>query len=166
MMDNAFPIKKHNQQHLDLWLTHPCFFLWKRPFPHPLRQLHLGFNIIPTNPRLICYDVLNKVFITIGTGKQFLTDFNTVLFLIISQQMRHEFVLTRYIWSFSIKIWWQGPMLMPTSSATYGTVSWRFLRITAWTLLTWFLFVDVESRPGLGSSWTDILPSSKCLNHS
>jgi len=47
MMDNAFPIKKHNQQHLDLWPTHLCLFWLRRPFPHPLRLLHLGFNIIP-----------------------------------------------------------------------------------------------------------------------
>jgi len=57
MMGSAFPIKKHNQRHLDLWPTHRAFFGSRRPFPHPLR-LHLGFNIIPINPRLIsCYDV-------------------------------------------------------------------------------------------------------------
>jgi hypothetical protein len=61
-----------------------------RPFPHPLRRLHLGFNTVPINPRLIyCYDVLKNVFVY--TGKQFLTDFNAVLFLIASQQTRHEF---------------------------------------------------------------------------
>ena len=27
MTDSASPIKKHNQQHLHLWLTHPCLFL-------------------------------------------------------------------------------------------------------------------------------------------
>jgi hypothetical protein len=34
------------------------FFFWSRkPFPHPLRRLHLGFNIIPIHPRLFsCYD--------------------------------------------------------------------------------------------------------------
>jgi len=68
------------------------FFWSRRPFPYPLRRLHLVFNIIPINPRLIsCCDVLKKVFIAICTGKQFLTDFNAVLFLIVSQQTRHEF---------------------------------------------------------------------------
>jgi len=87
-----FSIKKHNQKHLDLWPTHPCFGS-RRPLTHPLRRLHLGFNIIPINPCLIsCYDVLKKLFITICSGKQFLTDFNTVFFLIISQQTRHEFL--------------------------------------------------------------------------
>jgi hypothetical protein len=48
--------------------------------------------LIPINPRLISfYDVLKKVFITICIGKQFLTDFNMDLSLIISQQARHEF---------------------------------------------------------------------------
>jgi len=74
-------------------LTDTSVLFWsRRPFPHPLRRLHLGLNIIPINPRLIsCYDVLQKVFITIYTGKQFLTDFNMVLFLIVIQQPRHEF---------------------------------------------------------------------------
>ena len=92
MMDNAFPIKKHNQYYLDLWRTHPHFFWSRWPFPHPLWWLHLGFNFIHINSRLIsCYDVLKKVFITICVGKQFLTVFNTFLFLIVSQQMRHKF---------------------------------------------------------------------------
>jgi len=86
MMDNAFPIKKYKQEHLQLRPTHPCFFGSRRPCPHPLQRSHLGFNIIPINLCLIsCYDVLKKVFITICIGKQFLTDFNTVLFLTISQ---------------------------------------------------------------------------------
>ena len=64
----------------------------RRPFPHPLRRLRLGFNIVPINPRLVsCYDVLTKDFIIICTGKRFLTDLNTVLFLIVSQQTRHEY---------------------------------------------------------------------------
>jgi len=57
-------------------------------------------------------------------------------------------------------------MLMPTSSTTFRTVKRRFTRITARTLSTWLSFVDVEDRPGLGSSPTDILPSLKRLNHS
>ena len=58
-----------------------AFFGQGDPFPHPLRQLHLGFNIISINPRLIsCYDVLKNVFVTIGIRKQFLTDFNMVVF--------------------------------------------------------------------------------------
>jgi len=43
-------------------------------------------------PSLIsCYDVLKKVFIAIYIGKQFLTDFNTVSFLIITLPTRYEF---------------------------------------------------------------------------
>jgi len=62
MMCNAFPIKKHN---LELWPTHPRFLWSRRPFPHPMRRTHLGFNIIPINPCLTtCYDVLKKFSIT------------------------------------------------------------------------------------------------------
>ena len=93
----------HNEQCLSNQKTQPKSalifdrliraFFWSRiPFPHPLRRLHLGFNIIPLNPRLVsCYHFLKKVFITSCIGKQFLADFNTVLFLIVSQQTRHEF---------------------------------------------------------------------------
>jgi len=59
-----------------------------------------------------------------------------------------NFELTGCIWRFSIKIWWQDPMLMPTSSATSRTVKWQFPRITAWAILTWSSFVDVEGHPG------------------
>ena len=62
--------------------------------------------------------------------------------------------LTWHIWSFSVKIWWQDPMLMPTLSATSRTVKQQFPRITAWTLSTWSSPVDVEGRSGLGSSLT------------
>ena len=57
-------------------------------------------------------------------------------------------------------------MMMPTSSAASRTVKRRFRWIIARTLSTWSSFVDVEGRPGLGSSPTTILPSLKCLNHS
>ena len=121
-MDNAFPIIKHNQQHLNLWPTHPCFFWSRRPFAYPLRRFHLGFNITPVNPRLIsCHDVLKKGFVTISIGNQFLTDFNTVLFLIVNKRGTN-FALKRRIWSFSLKILWQDPMVMPTSSATSRAV--------------------------------------------
>jgi hypothetical protein len=61
------------------------------PFPI-LRRLHFGFNIIPKNPRLFCcYGVLKKFSITICIEKQFLNEFNTALFLIISQNTRYKF---------------------------------------------------------------------------
>ena len=42
MMDNAFPIKKHKQKHLDLWPTHPCFFWSRRPFPQSYPYVSLN----------------------------------------------------------------------------------------------------------------------------
>ena len=161
MMDSAFPIKKRNQHHRYLWPTHPCFFGGsRRPFPHPLRRLQLGFKIIPIIPRLIsCYGVLKKVFITIYIGKHFLTDSTRFSFWSSVNKYGTNFALTRRIWRFSVKIWWQDPLLMPTSSAASGTVKRRFPWITARTLSTWSSFVDVEVLPGLGSSPTDILPN-------
>ena len=66
-----------------------AFFGRGDPFP-----IHCDDCILPSTsyPHLIsCYDVLKEVFITICIGKKFLTDFNTVLFLIISQQTQHKF---------------------------------------------------------------------------
>ena len=167
MMDNAFPIKKHNQQHLDLWPTHPCFFWSRIPFPHPLWQLHLAFNIIPINPRLItCYDVLKKVLLPFALASSSWLISTRFSYWSSVNKRGTNFAMTRCIWSFSIKIWCQDPMLMPISSAASLTVKQRFPQITAWTLTTWSSFVDVEGRPGLGSSPTEILPSLKRLNHS
>jgi hypothetical protein len=47
MMDNAFPIKKHNQQHQIFDRLTCVFFCLSRPFIHALQRLHLGFNITP-----------------------------------------------------------------------------------------------------------------------
>ena len=153
----TFPLKKHNQQHLDLWPAHPCFFWSRTPFPHPLRRLHLGFNIIPINPRLIsCYDVLKKVFITICIASSSKLISTRCSFWSSVNKRGTNFTLTRRIWSFSAKIWWQDPVLIPTSSATFLIVKRRFPRITTRTISTWSLFVDVEGHPGLGSSPTDI----------
>ena len=90
----TIPVQSKNTTNITLIFDRliRALFWSRRPFPHPLRRLHLGFNIIPTNPRLIsCYDVLKKVSITICIGKQFLTDFSTALFLIVCRQTRHEF---------------------------------------------------------------------------
>ena len=78
---------------------------------------------------------------------------------------RTNFALTQCIWSISVKIAWEDPTLMPTSSVNSRTVKWWFPWITSWTLSTWRSSVDVEGRPGLGSSLNDVLPSLKHLNH-
>lgn len=123
-----------------------CFrFLVRRLFPH----LHLGFNTMAINPRPIsCYDALKKVSMTFCIGWQFLTDFNAILFLIVSQKIRHEIC----IWSFSVKTSWQDIVLMLTSLASPLAVKQRIPRITAWTLSTWSSSVEVEGRPDLGLS--------------
>jgi len=127
--------QKHNQHHLDLWLTYPCFFWSRRLFPHPLRQLHLGFNIIPINPHLIsCYDVLKKVFITICIGNSSWLISTRFSFWLSFYKRGRNFAMMRRIWSFSVKIWWQDPVVMPTSSATSWTAKQQFPQITAWTL--------------------------------
>jgi len=60
--ENALQIKKHNQYTLIFDRLISVFFWSRRPFPHPLRRLHLGFSIIPINPRRITfYDILNAL---------------------------------------------------------------------------------------------------------
>lgn len=89
-----------------------------------------------------------EVFIIIGSGKQFLADFNTALFLIVSQQTQHEFCTDAKHLKF----------------ITHNLMA--FSRIIARTLSTWSSFVDVESRPGFGPSPTNNLLCSKHWNHS
>jgi len=128
--------QKHSQQHLDFWPTHQCFFFWsRRPFPHPLGRLHLGFNIIPINPRLVsCYYVLKKISLPFALASSSWLISTRFSFWSSDNKRGTNFAQTRRIWSFSVKIWWQDPMLMPTSSATSRTVKRRFPRITARTL--------------------------------
>ena len=73
-------------------MTESSMLFWsRRPFPHPLRWMHFGFNIIHISPWLLpCYDILKNVFFTICFGKKFLTDFNTILFLIVRQNSRQK----------------------------------------------------------------------------
>ena len=105
--------QKHNQYHLELWPTHPCFFWWMRLFPHPVWRLHLAFNIILINPHLIsCNDVLKKVFITICIGKQVLTVSTQFSFWSSIKKRGTNFALTQRIWIFQQKFdgkilyWW------------------------------------------------------------
>ena len=71
-----------------------AFFWSGRQFSHPLRRLHIFFNIVAVHPSFItCDDIFQKVFISIRTIKQLLTDCDTVLFLCICR--------------LSVKIWWQ-----------------------------------------------------------
>jgi len=55
---------------------------------------------------------------------------------------------------------------MPTSSATSRTVNEDFHESQQELSRHGRRFFDIEGRPGLGFSPTDILPSLKCLNHS
>jgi hypothetical protein len=91
-------------------------FWSRRPYPHPLWRLHLGFNMILTNPRLIsCYDVL-KVFITICTGKQFLT-FQHGSLCDHQPTNTAQTLHWRYTSEVFVNIWWHDPMLNSASSA-------------------------------------------------
>ena len=76
-------------------LTDSSFFLWgaevKETLSSSTVMIASWFQPHTHKPTShSCYDVL-KVFISICIGTQFLTDFNTVLFLIISRQTRHKF---------------------------------------------------------------------------
>jgi len=100
-----------------------------------------------------------KVFITICIGKNFLISTRFSFWSSVNRSGTN-FALTRPIWSFSAKIWWHyaDAHFVSNFSDSYTTIST--------TLLTWSSFVDVEGRPGLGSSPTDIQPFLKRLNHS
>ena len=69
--------------HLHIRATLTCYFWSWRQFSHPLRRLKFCFNIVAVHPSFItCYDIFQKVFISIRTIKQLLTDTDTVLFFV------------------------------------------------------------------------------------
>jgi hypothetical protein len=58
------------------------FWSW-RQFSHPLRRLHLCFNIVAVHQRFVTsYDILQKVFGSSRMIKQLVTDCDTVLFVV------------------------------------------------------------------------------------
>jgi len=68
-------------------------------------------------PRLIpYYDVRKKIFITVCFGKQFLTDFNALHFLIGSQKAQHELWTDATRLNFSLKLSWHDSLSVSTSS--------------------------------------------------
>ena len=77
-----------------------------------------------------------------------------------------NFVATRCMLSFSVRIAWHDPKLMPTYSAISLIVKRRFWRIKWRTALMWMLSVDVEGHPLRESSSIDVLPVLKQQYHS
>ena len=132
--------------------------------PHPLQRLHLGFNIIHINPRLISnYDVLKNILLQFAlASNSWLISTMLSVWLLVNKHGTN-FALTQPSWYFSVKISWKDPILMPTSSASFRTVKRWFPGITARTLSTWSSFIYVVSCSGMGYSPTDILLSLKAL---
>ena len=81
-MNDALPIKKLSISPSHLSDSGVLFWLWRR-FYHPLRRLHLCFNIIAVHQRFITsYDILQKVFSSSRMIKQLVTDCETVPFVV------------------------------------------------------------------------------------
>jgi len=118
MVDNSILIKKHNQRHLDLWPTHLCFFWgggdpstatiasW---FQHHTHKPHVS------SPLMMFLRKFSSPFALASSSWLISTRFS---FWSSVNKRGTNFALTRRVWSFSVKIWWQDPMLMPTSSRT------------------------------------------------
>jgi len=110
VVDCTLPVKENHQHHLHVGLTHSSFLRSGRSLPHPLWQLSLGFDIIAINPGFVaCYDGFQEVFNDADMVKQFLTDVNTVCFLVLGQHRDSNFATTRCILSFSVRIAWHDP---------------------------------------------------------
>ena len=139
-----------------------CFFwLWWQ-FSHPMRRVNFCFNNVAVHPSFItCFDIFQKVFIRIWTINQLLTDSDTVLFLCICQHTWHKFCSNMSHLQFIGQ-----NKVARTSSATSWTVRWWFWQITESTFPTWSSSIDVERRPDLGLSSTDVLLDLKCWYHS
>ena len=118
MMDNAFPIKKQ-QTSPDLWPTPLCFLVEETLSPSTVTMFLRKF-LLPFASASSTWLISARFSFWLSVNKRGI-----------------NYALTWCIWSFSVKIWWQDPMLMPTSSATSWTVKWWFPRITVQTLSTW-----------------------------
>jgi len=77
-----------------------------------------------------------------------------------------NFAATRCMLSFSVRIAWHDPKLMPTSSAISLMVKQQFWRINSRTASIWTSSVDVEGRPLWGSSSIDVVTVLKRLYYS
>ena len=155
-MNDTLPIIRNYQHHLHIRATLKCLFWSWRQFCHPLRRLNFCFNIVAVHQSFItCYDIFQKVFISIRTIKQLLS------FCASVSRRDTNFAAARRIFSLSVKIRWYETLQFPTSSATSRTVRRRFWRITASIFSTWSSSNDVEGRPDLGSSSMDVLPDLK-----
>jgi len=77
-----------------------------------------------------------------------------------------NFAATLCMLSFSVRIAWHDPKLMPTSSAISLIVKRRFWRSKWRTASMWTSSVVVEGRPLRESSSIDVLPVLKRLYHS
>jgi len=91
MVDYNLPVKE-NQHHLHVGSTHSSFLWSGQSLPHPLWWMSLGFDVTAINPGFAaCYNGCQEVLINADTVKQFLTDVNTVCFLVLGQHTGHEF---------------------------------------------------------------------------
>lgn len=88
--NNAFAIKKNTRQ-TTLWsLTNPpVFFLVEDTLSSATAKIVSCLQHPSHTP--MSHDALKKVSMTACNGKYFLTDLNTVLFLIVSLQIGHQF---------------------------------------------------------------------------
>ena len=107
-----------------------------------------------------------KLFISIRTIKQLLTDCDTVLFLCICQQMRHKFCSNMMLLQFVGQNQVAQTFTDSYFFVTPRTVRGQFWWITASAFSTWSFSIDVEGHPDLGSSSMDVLPDLKHWYHS
>ena len=89
----------------------------------------------PTS-HLICYNVLKKLSLPFPLASSSWLISTLFSFWSLVNKCSTNFVLIWCSWSFSLKIWWQDPMLMPTSSATSRAVKRQFPWITAQAVST------------------------------
>ena len=132
-MNDTLPIKKKLSSPSHLSESDVLFCVSLRQFYNPRRRMQFCFNIVAVHPSSItCYDIFQKVFLSIRMIKQLLT-VKRFSFRASVSRRGTNFAATRRIFSLSVKIRWQELLHIPTSSATSRTVRRRFRRITAST---------------------------------
>ena len=129
--------------------------------------LPFGRGIVFEYPRFIASnDSPEQVWIVLEALDNVLTDSDSLLFLVLGQQIGNHFVHTLHISRFSVMILQTVSLLMESSSAIIRTMSRRSTHTSCFTRSMLFAVLLVEGLPDRGSSSTSSCPSLNLLCHS
>ena len=170
-MEQSFLVKKCDEHHFDLGLEHSDLLWSWWSWRLPLETLPFRLGIVLKNPCFISSnDLAKKLRLFINCLQDVSANIHSMLLVVIAQQFWHHFRVhnlnTFRILRLSVKMVLTVSLFIPNSYASILTVNRRSLRTRVLTLSMLCAVVDVEGRPGFGSSSTSSRPLLKRLCYS